>query len=522
MHSELVYLDGSLVTAHVDEATDVLVVGTGAGGASTASVLSEAGLLVTMVEEGPYVTGARMTGKPLDMFKLLYRNGGLTGTMGLPPISVPLGRCVGGTTTVNSGTCYRAPASVLQRWETEFGVEEATQLAPHYDEVQADIGIKPVPDEWFGPHARRFQAATEAMGYKGSRIPRNEKGCVATGVCALGCPQDGKQAMSVSYVPRAIAAGARLFTNARVDQILFDGDTAIGVRGRFLTEDGAETGRTFRVLARHVVVAAGALHTPALLLRSRLPVTLPRLGRNLHLHPATRVLARFADDVNGWGEVPQSYNVDQFVEDGIFIQGQFVPPAVQSPNVPGVGLAHQARMEAFQKIGSFGALISDVSSGRVFANGLAWYRLNRVDTEKLRRAIALTAEIFLRADAREVYTGIRGQAIVRNQADLNRLQTMTVKATDIEMMAFHPMGTCAIGKTGAQGVTDAYGRVFGVRNLSVADTSLFPTSNKVNPQFTLMALAVRNAKVLAGALAPSSKARLPMPDRERSSLSSSR
>jgi choline dehydrogenase-like flavoprotein len=248
------------------------------------------------------------------------------------------------------------------------------------------------------------------------------------------------------------------------------------------------------VLAKWVVVAAGALHTPALILRSKPGIFQPRLGRNLHIHPATRVIAKFPETLQGWAEVPQSYNLDSFLDEGIFIQGQFVPPAVQAPNIPGVGEEHRQRISEFGRFASFGALISDHTSGRVRANGLVTYKLNRTDTDKLQRAIAITAEIFLHAGAEEVYTGIASQPVVKTQADLARLRTLRVKAADIEMMAFHPMGTAAMGSSGLQGVTDAYGRVFGVRNLAVADTSLFPTSNRINPQLTLMALAMRNAK----------------------------
>lgn len=496
---ELTYFDGATVSVAVDETADAVVVGTGAGGATAARALAEAGLRVVMLEEGPYITGVHMNGKPLPMFDLLYRNRGLTGTLGTPVIPVPLGRAVGGTTVINSGTCFRTPDNVLVRWEQEFGFEGATQLGGFYDEVERDLDIKPVPDHLYGEHARRFEAAAQSLGYRGRRIPRNERNCQATGVCALGCPQDAKQAMSVSYVPRALRAGARLFCRARVDRVRFEGIVATGIEGHFLSASGA-VGAPFRILAKLVVVAAGAMHSPVLLLRSALPVKLPRLGRNLHLHPATRVLAKYPDPIFGWAEVPQSYNVDEFMDEGIFIQGQFVSPPIQAPNVPGIGREHVERLRGFDRMASFGALISDTTEGRVRRNGLATYAMNQRDAETLRRAIALTAEIFLTAGAIEVYTGVASQPIVRTRADLERLRALPIKAANIEMMAFHPMGTCAVGKQSSRGVTDAYGRVFGTRNLVVADTSLFPTSNRINPQLTVMAISLRNARVWANTL----------------------
>lgn len=488
----MTHLDGAQIHAQLERRFDAVIVGTGAGGAVTACTLAEAGLKVALVEEGPYVTGEQMNGKPLEMFDLLYRNKGLTGTVGYPPIPVPLGRAVGGTTLINSATCSRTPDNVLARWEDQFGLTGATALAPFYDEVERDLDIKPVPDAIYGAQSRRFEAASEALGYKGRRIPRNERDCAATGVCAVGCPRDAKQSMAVSYVPRALRAGAVLLSNARVDRITFAGRRAAGVVGTFVTPQGAARGLRFTLSAPLVVVAAGALNTPPLLMKSG--VKGKRIGRNLHMHPATRVLAKFPDVLQGWAEVPQAYNVDEFIDDGIFIQGQFVSPPIQAPNVPGFGQAHLERMRDFDRWGSFGALISDESAGRVLASGVALYRLNRKDTEKLRRAIAITTDIFLAAGAEEVFTGIAVQPIVRSKQDADRLRSVKVRATDIEMMAFHPMGTAAVGRDGGQGAVDAHGKVFGYEGLYVADTGLFPTSNRINPQLTLMALAMRNAR----------------------------
>lgn len=489
------HIDGTAVSSAHEARCDVVVVGSGAGGAVTAAALAEAGVRVILVEEGAWIRGDQMSGRPLAMFDLLYRDRGLTGTVGVPPIPVPLGRAVGGTTVINSATCFRTPPAVLASWQQTYGVAGMDALDPFYDEIERDLDIKPVPDHIYGPQARRFEDAATALGYRGQRIPRNERGCDGFGVCAFGCPKDAKQAMSVSYVPRALAAGAALWSRARAEQVLIENGAAKGVRGRFCSAEGQAGTFPFTIRAERVIVAAGALFTPTLLRKSG--VRHPRLGRNLHMHPATRVLARYPEAVNGWAEVPQSYNVDQFIDEGIFIQGQFTPPGVQAPNVPGFGATHRIRMANFDRLGSFGALISDQSAGRILRNGLAWYRLNAADTEKLRRAIAITAEIFLRAGAEEVYSGIAVQPIVRGQDDLDALRTRRVRAADIEMMAFHPMGTCAAAGDPALGACDPRGAVHGIRGLYVADTSLFPTSNRINPQLTLMAWALANARAMA-------------------------
>src|SRR5438093_9477403 len=389
--------DGAAVAHDVHELADVVVVGSGAGGAVVARQPAVRGRGLVLVEEGGFFTGKDFTGNPRAMIDLLYRSRGLTFALGRPAIPIPLGRCVGGTTTINSGTCYRAPDYVLDEWAERHGVRGAREadLRPYFERVEQELNVRPVPDETYGRNSSLFERGAAALGYAGARIPRNERGCLGTGVCAFGCPQDAKQAMHVSYVPRALAAGARLFTRCRVDQILLSAGKAIGVVGRFLDAEGREAGHELRVLARHVVVACGALLTPALLERSRVPDPSGLRGRNLHIHPATRVGALFDEEGRGWEGVPQAYNVHHFTREGLFIQGQFVPPAMEAPVLPGVGTAHK-------------------------------------------------------------------------------------------------------GAAARQAVSDSAGRVHGTPGLWIGDASLFPSSCKVNPQITIMALATRLAERLAG------------------------
>jgi choline dehydrogenase-like flavoprotein len=357
-----------------------------------------------------------------------------------------------------------------------------------------------VPDELYGQNSRLFERGAAVLGYAGARIPRNERGCLGTGVCALGCPQDAKQAMHVSYVPRALEAGARLYTRCRVIRVLLSSGRAMGVIARAIGPDDREIGHELRVLARHVVVACGALLTPALLERSGVPDPSSVRGRNLHVHPAVRVGARFAEPVRGWEEVPQAYNVHQFVREGIFIQGQFVPPALEAPVLPGVGAAHKERMAGYAHLGSFGALISDESAGRVRAGRGTWprvtYQLGGADARKLARAIGLTAEIFFAGGAEEVYSGVHSRPVLRSADEAHALARAELPAADFEMMAFHPQGTARMGEDAASAVTDSAGRVHGTSGLWVGDASLFPSSCKVNPQITIMALATRLAGTL--------------------------
>ncbi len=488
--------DATRLTADHRLNADAVVIGTGAGGATVAAVLAQAGLHVVVLEEGGYYTGKDLSGDSSESFRTLYRNNGLTAAIGRPPIVVPVGRCVGGTTMVNSASSFRTPDFVLQKWERDYGLEGATDLAGWYDRTESDLSIKPVPDPLYGPQNQIFETAASRRGWAGRRIPRNEDGCMATGTCALGCPTDGKLSMAVSRVPQALSAGAQLWVRARAIRILRAGNRVFGVVAQPVDQNGKRSANKLIVTAEMTVVACGALHTPALLMASG--IRNRWIGRNLHLHPATRVVARFPEPIDGWREVPQAYHVDEFIPDGVFIQGQFVPPDVQAPIVPGFGHAHKQAMSEFRRFASFGALVSDDSSGRVFQFGksvdpVPAYRMNRADARKLVFGICRTAELFFDAGAEVVYSGISGLPRLNNKSDVARLERMNISPAQIEVMAFHPMGTA---RTGDQRLAacDPWGRIHGYTGVAVADGSLLPTSNRINPQLTIMALSHRAAE----------------------------
>jgi len=211
------------------------------------------------------------------------------------------------------------------------------------------------------------------------------------------------------------------------------------------------------------------------------------------------VLALLEERIAAWEGVPQAWHVAEFEREGIFLQGQFTPPTLHAPNLPGFGLAHKERMAAYARMTSFGALISDASEGRVLANGAVLYWMRRADVAKLRRAVALVARMLFAAGALEVYPGVRRHAVLRGAADLAALEAGRVRAADFDMMAFHPMGTARMAADAARGAVGRDGALFACRGVHVADASLLPSSCGVNPQLTIMALATRVAQRIASA-----------------------
>ena len=486
------------------EDCDVAIVGSGAGGAVAAAVLAEAGLDVLVLEAGPYLDRETYPREPLAALRALYRDGGLTVAEGLPAIPTPVGRAVGGTTVINSGTCFRAPEDLLARWSTANGVSWASDLGGDYEAAERMLDVKPVDPERMGRNGQILREGAEALGLSHHPLARNGGDCISCSSCPFGCRLDAKRAMHVSYLPRAVAAGARVRAGVDVRAVELEGDRAVGLSCRSgVATDPRGPGRPYTVRARRaVIVAGGAFGTPELLLRSGIRSASAELGRNLRIHPACWVGARFDDDVDGWDGVMQSYAVDEWQHEGVLLEATFTPLAFGGHWLPGIGDEHQERIASYGKIASTGVHLSDRSRGRVRLGPggelRVGYRLLREDREKLVFGIARAAELFFAAGAREVYPQIAGVKTI-SPAGVAALDSSTPAARRMRVEAFHPLGTARMDADPSRGVTGADGSVHGYRGLHVADASLFPTSIGVNPMMTIVAMAGRVAKAVAEA-----------------------
>jgi choline dehydrogenase-like flavoprotein len=495
---------GETEPAGEGEECDVVIVGSGAGGAVAAATLAEAGLDVIVLEAGQSFDRESYPDHPLDAVAALYRDGGLTIAEGRPPIPVPVARTVGGTTVVNSGTCFRAPDPVLEDWRQRFGIEWIRDLGPDFAEAEEFLRVTPLDPERMGRNGQLAMEGAAALGASGGPISRNAGSCVQCSSCPFGCEIDAKRGMHVSYLPRAVAAGARLRTRVEARRVLVEDGRATGVR---CIADSAGNGsgsrRPYTVRARHAtIVAGGALGTPELLLRSGLGGR--QVGRNLHIHPACWVGARYEEEVQGWDGVMQSYYVDEWAPQRLLLEATFTPLAFGGAWLQGTGRAHQQAMLDFGHVGSIGVHLSDESQGRVGLTGngslRASYKLTTADADRLTFGIARAAEIHFAAGATEVYPNIaRARVLTPNR--LANFETTRFKPSELRLEAFHPMGAARIAPEG-DGVCAPDGSVHGVSNLYVADASLFPTSVGVNPMMTVIAFA----RQIAGKLAEKSDA----------------
>ena len=483
------------------EECDVAIVGSGAGGAVTATVLAEAGLDVVVLEAGRHLDRHSYPAEPLAALEALYRDGGLTIAEGRPAIPTPVGRAVGGTTVINSGTCFRAPEAVLARWASEHGIAWASELDSDYAAAEEMLHVQPVDPERMGRNGQLLRDGAEALGVRHEPLSRNAGRCYQCSSCPAGCRLDAKQAMHVSYLPRAVAAGARLRAETDVRRIAFEGGRATGLDCVALANGRA---RPFHVRAkRAVVLAGGAFGTPELLLRSGLRSPSGELGRNLRIHPACWVGARFAEEVRGWEGVMQSYAVREWEDRGLLLEATFTPLAFGAQWLPGTGVEHQERVHAYDRIASTGVHLSDRSTGRV---GLArdgslrvTYRLTEDDGARLVYGIARAAELLYAAGASEVYPQVAGiPTLAKNK--IEELESSPPSPSALRLEAFHPMGTARMDADPTRGVVGTDGALHGAEGIYVADGSLLPSSIGVNPMMTIIAMASQVAGRLASRL----------------------
>jgi len=499
-HTPPVRPDAALdVTPAIDwpsrTAVDAVVIGSGAGGATVARTLARAGMSVLVVEEGRrHPVEEFRTRHPLERFASLYRDGGATAAMGRPPVMLPVGRGVGGTTLVNSGTCYRTPQAVLRRWRDHAGLgwADPERFAAALDEVWEMLSVAPVPAGVMGRNGELALAGASALGWRAGPISRNAPGCGGCCQCAIGCPRNAKFGVHLNALPQACAAGARILSEARVERVVVEEGRATGVVAR------RHDGSALLVDAEVVVVSAGATETPPLLRRSGVGGH-RRLGRNLAVHPAAGVAGRFGETVESWRGVLQSAAVEEFHEsDGILVEATATPPGMGTMELPGVGAELLEELAGAVNLAWLGAMVADRPVGTVYGRRRSFirYDLDPGDGRRLLRAIGIMGRVLFAAGAEEVLTGISRRPRVSSPRQLDEALA-AAELRHLHVAAFHPCGTCAAGADPGRFPADVDGAVRGVQRLWVADASVLPGCAEVNPQVTIMAVALSLANGIA-------------------------
>ncbi len=491
-------------------AADVCVIGSGAGGAVAAALLAEAGRSVVVLEKGPYTSGAEFTQREDQMLPRLFEEAGMRQTEDGGHVILQ-GRGIGGSTVHNLCYAFRTPEPILRLWREEHGLASLTPeaLAPSFERVERSLAVKAIREDELNALNRRLRAGAAQLGWSGLVARHNREGCVQAGYCILGCTYGAKQSMLVTYVPRADAAGARVYAGAQAERIDAEGGRVRRVLGHVVDAAGEPRG-SLEVRAPVVVLAAGAVASPDLLQRSDLGNP-EHVGRHLHLHPAVMAAGVWDEPIHAYRGIPQSFYVDEFIAlehdpySGFVLMPITVFPALTAANLPGFGRDHFALMRDYAKMGGVLALLHDrsegtVASGDSIARPRIRYALDAGDRAQLTRGLRRCVELLFASGARRVVVPYAPEPLVLERGgSLDEIDRREVREGAIPLASTHPQSTCRMGADPRTSVVDAYGHCHGVRGLFVADMSVFPTSLGAPPQITTAALADRTAHaILAG------------------------
>lgn len=438
--------------------------------------------------------------RPSESLETMWREGGTTAVLGVgdtPIINVTMGRAVGGSSVLTGGVCFRTPDWVLSEWTEKHGLVGFTprDLEPYFDDVEKRASISEVPVDARSKSTALWAQGAQARGIEVKPTRRNTVGCEGHAQCNFGCPIGAKMSVDRSYLPTAVEHGALIVSDVLVERAIQKVGCAAGVEGRLLGPDRKPRGKV-KIHADTVVFAAGAAHTPELLWKSG--VRLKHIGRNLTLHPAFRVIARFDEPVRGWSGALQSAYTDAFEDEGVTLISVFVPPFAVAAGVPGFGAAFTGRVRDLENLAMFGGMIHDEGGGRIYPNPfgrepIITYKMSKKDRALVPRVVREIGETFLAAGARELYLPVLGHDPVK-PSELAGLDLESVPMSRFECSSQHPLGTTRMGTSKHDSVVNDEGRVWDVDGLYVVDGGTVPTSLGVNPQETIMALATRFAE----------------------------
>lgn len=485
---------------------DIAIIGSGAGGgtvAATLAPLAKAGKKIVVFEKGPRFINKHFNGNELEMAGKLYAEGGAVANKD-HTITYAFSEGYGGSTIVYTGTSLLPPERIINKWNLP-GINH-DDLCKRAEKFKKANSVGFTPKDKLNDNNLLFAKGCEALGWKADRFPVNVKNCKGSSLCNLGCPNGAKQGTNRVQLPEAEAAGVEVVTLAEVHKI---GEKSLELtisehaKGYSSEWDAGE----YLVNAEQIIVCAGAVHSPALLLRSGFGEDLPALGRYWTCHPAHILIAEHEKPITNSVGHPKSFVWEERIEqDHFFLESCMYFPFTTAKNMTGFGYSHQTLMEAYERLQMILVLACDEarwdqhisidSEGQPIIN----YELTPKTIEAMVKATKAAAKIFFAAGAKKVHAPSARPPLL-NRADLDKLdkliQIKNFMPGSISVTAAHLMGGCRMGVSTRNSVTNPDGQVHGKPWLHVADASLFPTALEINPYLTIMALADRVAENVA-------------------------
>lgn len=473
---------------------EVLVVGSGAGGASVAATLTAAGCDVLMIEEGPYLDAEHLPGSLPASQAAMWRGGGLLATLGEVPVAYAEGRCVGGGTEINSAIFQRTPDVLLDEWAARHGIADygAAALKPYFDRAARVVHASAPPADP-GPPTEVLRRGGEALGWEVTALTRGMRQCVGTNQCSAGCPTGAKQSMTATLIREALAGGMRLVAQCRALRLRHRHGWASGLLASARGADGRR--HRVEIRARHVFLCAGAVHSPALLRRSGIR---HNVGNSLRMHPTLKATALFPEPLDAHEHRLPLAAVTEFMPE-LRLGGSVMLPGTLAMALAEDWAQRSWLMPEWRRCGSYYAMVRARGTGTIrtvpFASEpLVRYTLAEQDWRMLALGSQRLAEVMFAAGAQVVYPAITGHPGWRSLAELRADAPHALPRSRTNLMTIHIFSSLPPGEDRTYTATDSYGRLHALDNVVVADASQIPEAPGVNPQGTIMALAFRNAE----------------------------
>ena len=506
---------------------DVAIIGSGAGAGVTAELLCNAGLSVVIIEEGPLKSSSDFNQKESEAYPQLYQESAARKTED-KAINILQGRCVGGSTTVNWTSSFRTPSATLKFWQEKFSLKDfnVDAMAPYFDQAERRLNIGP----WLTPPNENndlLRRGAAKLGIPALAIARNVKGCWNLGSCGMGCPTNAKQSMLVTTIPAALNKGARLLVETRAEKFELANGKVTALLVRPVSSNSASNNLSntalaqqiraqsaTKIMAKHYVLAGGAINSPAVLLRSGAPDPHGTLGKRTFLHPVVMSSGVFDQKVEAWQGAPQTIYTDHFLDTqaidgpiGYKLEAPPLHPVIFASTVPGMGQAQHDLLKAFPHMHTLLALMRDgfhdQSTGgkvklRSDGSALLDYPLTDYVMDGARRALLSMMEIQFAAGALKVLPlHEMAQPYTTWTQAKDAVNALPMKPLLTKVVSAHVMGGCGMAGIEKLGVARPDGVHWQIENLSIHDGSLFPTSIGANPQLSVYGAVNRLAQGLA-------------------------
>jgi choline dehydrogenase-like flavoprotein len=503
-----VIFDASTCALPLKLSTDLVVVGSGAGGMAAAMAAAEAGVHTLVVEGGEYLTSKDMSQREEQMFPKLLQDGGNQSSADRA-VKIHQGRGVGGSTLHNLNLIKRIPEAIRAEWTHTRGLEHlpASRWTELYEELEELLGVSAVPRAQWNRNNLLLEKACSELGWKGGGLLHNRSGCVNAGFCEIGCRYNAKNNAFKVLLPRLLAAGGEVLTNCVAVRVVHGGGAARGVEAVAIDPVTRQVLGEVNITAKRVCLSASATGTAALLLRSGVPDPSGETGNTLRIHPAVIAAGDFEEPVKAWEGIPQSYECTELLEldkpDGhrTWVLPVFAHPMGTATMVPGHGAMHRALMERYAHLGVLTAMIHDLTAGKVRPKGKLGlsieYWPDEADRAELSLGMWACAKALFAAGAKRVLIPFRAPRMLEPGDDLQWLKTMPIEKGELDVVAVHPMSSVPMGDDPQRAPVGSDGKHHHVHNLWVADGSLFPSSIGVPPQLSIYAMGLHVGRSLA-------------------------